>query len=204
MNLSDSKYLLLTGFIEQSYGCGYVFLSKFYPMCFIHCSALLNTAEKALYKFDITLQFYLQEWWDYKLVILMCCTCKCHTINQVLSLGIIKMRIETYQKERSLYDIDTASYQIKPYNVSSGWVVCKCHAMNILSSTLGGGGGGGGLSGWIPKCLVQREEYKPRSRDSCSFCTLALHLLLLAKEHFGRWHLSNCLNIHMSAWSVYV
>ncbi len=27
----------------------------FYPMCFIHCSALLSTAEKALYKFEITL-----------------------------------------------------------------------------------------------------------------------------------------------------
>ncbi len=27
--------------------------SKFYPMFFIHCSVLLSTAEKALYKFDI-------------------------------------------------------------------------------------------------------------------------------------------------------
>ncbi len=30
--------------------------SKF-PMCFIHCSALLSTAEKTLYKFDITLHY---------------------------------------------------------------------------------------------------------------------------------------------------
>ncbi len=37
--------------------CGYVFLSKCYPMCFIHCSALLSTAEKALYKFYITLHY---------------------------------------------------------------------------------------------------------------------------------------------------
>ncbi len=35
-------------------GCGYVFLSKFYP---IHCSALLSTAEKAQNKFYITLHY---------------------------------------------------------------------------------------------------------------------------------------------------
>ncbi len=38
-------------------GCGYVILSKFYPMCFIHCSVLLSTAEKALHKFDIMLHY---------------------------------------------------------------------------------------------------------------------------------------------------
>ncbi len=38
-------------------GCGYVFLSKCYPMCFIHSSAFLSTAEKALYNFYITLHY---------------------------------------------------------------------------------------------------------------------------------------------------
>ncbi len=39
-------------------GCGYwvcVFI-QIYPMCFIHCSVLLSTAEKMLYNFVITLQ----------------------------------------------------------------------------------------------------------------------------------------------------
>ncbi len=35
------------------------FLSKFYPVFFGCCSAILSTAEKALYKFDITLHFFL-------------------------------------------------------------------------------------------------------------------------------------------------
>ncbi len=38
-------------------GCGYIFLSKFYPMYFIRCSVLLRTAEKVVYKFDITLHY---------------------------------------------------------------------------------------------------------------------------------------------------
>ncbi len=44
-------------------GCGYVFLFKFYPMCFIHCSALLtlSTAKKALYKCAITLHYIMQH-----------------------------------------------------------------------------------------------------------------------------------------------
>ncbi len=57
MILSDSKYLVLTGLMIKCHGCGYVFLSKFYPMCFIHCSSLLSTVEKALYKFVITLHY---------------------------------------------------------------------------------------------------------------------------------------------------
>ncbi len=35
-------------------GCGYVFFPQFYPI-FIHCSALLTTAEQVIYKFYITL-----------------------------------------------------------------------------------------------------------------------------------------------------
>ncbi len=40
--------------------CGYVFLSKFYPMFFFHCSALLSTGEKALHKFEINYITHLQ------------------------------------------------------------------------------------------------------------------------------------------------
>ncbi len=36
-------------------------LSRFYPMSFIHCSALLSTAEKALYKFYIILHYELPK-----------------------------------------------------------------------------------------------------------------------------------------------
>ncbi len=69
-------------------GCGYVFLSKFYPMCFIHCSALLSTAEKVLYQFDFTLHYMptfcpvtLKYMCDTCVMCVWCFVCITHVIH---------------------------------------------------------------------------------------------------------------------------
>ncbi len=56
-HLLHSKYLVLTGFIDQMWWSWLCILSIFYPLCVIHCSAPLSTAEKALHQFDITLHY---------------------------------------------------------------------------------------------------------------------------------------------------
>ncbi len=57
MILSDSKYLVLTGINDQMVMC---FYPNVYPMCFIHYLVFLSTAEKVLYKCDITLHYILE------------------------------------------------------------------------------------------------------------------------------------------------
>ncbi len=49
MILSDSKYLVLTGVIDQMRWLELCVLSKFYHIYFIHCSALLSTTKKKHY-----------------------------------------------------------------------------------------------------------------------------------------------------------